>query len=512
MEIHIPPANKLPLPARSIAIPVTTIVVTSDNAAQSTSSLKPLFRQATPQYIAHSNNQTSTTLSGRLVAVPQSLSTRGNYAPVTIANNSNQTTTLVTANQHPIPASISLTRAGPPPLIPARAISGTPNPKGVQILRPRLSEGKVVAAAPNVCVTQRGTFVATQLNTTSVPSSGVCVMNHVVGQSPDANALMNKMFSVVRGSENGAPMTITPASVLANISRAQNIQQVAHVRPSVKNENSIQNTSMVYQKTGNANQNASSANGHNTQTSHPSPKTFDSNTNRTTSSTVKCDRNANVSSENTVQKFSLNVGGGMGAVTTAVRSGMLAREKYKLDASRDTKHVITHGGGYSVKINETSLETKSGIRSTTTSIAEIAASQSNLDSSVSERTPNPSVITTNIDEVTPAVSPTPSEEIPLMSDIVTNENEVENEVKDDPENVSINKRGSTWMYRRRKKKKVRFTYVKGKKNKKKDGGEMQENYENGEFEHEFDYGGQIGEHMKKRGRGMKRDHGDDGEF
>jgi hypothetical protein len=472
---------------------VPTIVATSDNIAAV--SMKPVFRPTQPQFIARSNSPT--TFSGRLVAVPQSLSTRGNFAPITLANNSNQTTTLVTANQHPIPASISLTRAGPPPLIPARAISGTPNPKAVQILRPKLAEGKIVAAAPNVCVTRGGTFVATQLNTT--PSSGACVMNHVVGQSADANAMMNKMVSVVRGSANGMPLTLTPASVLANISRAQNIQKVAHVQPSVKNENSHQNTNTSHQN----------AKSQNTNTSYQNTKTFDSNTNRTNKSTTKYDKNANIGSQSkTVQKFSLNVGGGMGAVTTAVRSGMLSREKYRPDASRDTRHVITHGGGYSVKIGENTLETKSGNRSTTTSIPDRSASHSDITTSVSERTSNLSVITTNVTEVTPTVSPTLSEEIPLMADIVTNKNEVESEVKDELENVPISKRGSTWMYRRRKKKKVRFTYVKGKKNKRKD--EIQENFDHAGFQQEF--GGQDGEHLKKRGRGMKRDHGDDGEF
>jgi hypothetical protein len=467
--------------------------------------MKPVFRQAMPKYIAHSNGKTASTFPGRLVAVPRSLSPCGNFAPISLANNSNQTTTLVTANRHPISASISLTRAGPPPLIPARAISGTPHPKAVQI-RPKLVESKVVAAAPNVCVTEKGTFVATQVNKTSVISSGATVMNHVVGQSPDANAMMTKMFSVVKG-ENGIPVTMTPASVLASISRAQAIQQVAHVQPSAKNENFKQNTNVPNQNTGKPNQNTNNAYqnvkvpNQNTHTSYQGANKCDSKTN----STVTYDKNANIGSQNTAQRFSLNVGGGMGAVTTAVRSGMLAREKYQPpDASRDTKHVITHGGGYSVKINENNLETKSGMRSTITN-TNIATPN------VPDRTPNQSVITPNTVEVTPtvaAVSPTLSEEIPLMADVAGNEKDVENETKDDLDNVPISKRGSTWMCRRRKKKKVRFTYVKGKKNKKKE--ETQLYYdENGGFEQEFDDGGDVGQ---RRVRALKRDLGDDSEL
>jgi hypothetical protein len=532
--------------------------------------VKPIFRQAPPKYIAQSaHGKTASTFSGRLVALPQSQATGGNYAPR--ANHSNQATTLVTTNQHPIPASISLTRAGPPPLIPARAISGTPNPKSVQILRPRIAEGKI-AAAPNVCVTERGTFVATQLNKTSVPTTGACVMNHVVGQSPDANAMMNKMFSVVRGSENGVPTT-----VVANVSRTQT-PQVAHVHPSVQNERSHQNTNSSHQNTNNSHQNTSNShqstnnshqntinshqntnnshqntnNSHqNTNNSHQNTNITNQNTNitnqntrrpnqntsssyqntnvpgqnthtyqsanRINNSTVTYDKNANIGSQSTVQKFSLNVGGGMGAVTTAVRSGLLARERYQPpEASRNTKHVITHGGGYTVKINENNLGTKPRIRSTITNIPDRTANQSDISPNASDRIRNQSVITPNVAEVTPTVSevsPTPSEEIPMLADIATNE--AENEAKylhHVPRSIT-SKRGSTWMYRRRKKKKVRFTYVKGKKNKKKDESEIQENFEEcgAVFEQAFDDGGQAGEHLKRRGRGIKRDH-DDGEF
>ena len=436
--------------------------------------------------------------------MPQTLPTSGNYSPVSFTNNLNQTTTLVTANQHPIPASISLTRAGPPPLIPARAISGTPNPKSVQILRPKLVEGKVVSAAPNVCVTERGTFVATQMNKTSVPSSGACVVNHVVGQSPDANAMMHKMFSVVRG-ENGVPMTIAPGAVVAGRTQTP---QIAQVHPSVRSEPSHQNGNNSHQNTIKANENVIQGNQNkgksntpnslqSTNVSNQNVKISYQNTNRVNNSTVKY-KNANVGSQNTVQKFSLNVGGGMGAVTTAVRSGMLAREKYHPGASRDTKRVITHGGGYSVKISEKNFEAKPGILET--NIADGTTSKSDITSKVSDGTPNRSVA-----DVTPTVSensPTLSEEIPLMCDAVANENELEGmETKNELENGS--KRGSTWMYRRRKKKKVRFTYVKGKKNKKK------ENYEeNDEFEQQFDDGDLVGDDFNMEG--MKRNHDDDG--
>ena len=513
VEIHIPPANKLPLPARSTAIPVTGNSINSENTTPPVPvSAKQVFRLETPTFKPHSQstNKIASTFSGQLVAMPQS----GSYAPVTVPNSSRQTTTLVTANQHPIPASISLTNAGPPPLIPARAISGIPNPNGVQILRPRLVEGKVIAAAPNVCVTERGTIVAAQLNKACVPSSGACVQANHIGQSPDANAMMHKMFSVVRGSENGVPITI--ANIPANVSRTQTAPQIAHVYPSLKNENSPQNTNMPNQNTNKTNQNTGKpsqyANNPNQNTNVPHQSTHTThqsthgNMNRTNIGMGKY-RHVNQGSNSTVKKFSLNVGGGMGAVTTAVRSGMLNREKYQpRDAPRDTKHVIAQGGGYSVKINENNLQTKPGIRST------VPSSQTNINPNVSDKTSNLSHVTSNNADVNPTVSkvsPMPSEEIPMMTDVRTNENDGRyNEAKDDPDNVPISKRGSTWMYRRRKKKKVRFTYVKGKKNKKK---EETENYEeNGGFEQEFYNEEQISEHLNGRGRGIKRDHDGDG--
>ena len=555
VEIHIPAASKRPLPARATAKPSTANSVTSDSTTPPAPvPAKQVFRLEPPKFISPSGNKVPCSFSGKLVAVPAS----GNYAPFT-PKNSRQTTTLVTANQHPIPASISLTNAGPPPLIPARAISGIPNPKGVQILRPRLMEGKVIAAAPNVCVTERGTIVAAQLNKASVPSSGACAFNHV-GQSPDANVMMHKMFSVVGGGENLVPVPITlekvpitlekvpitlakvpitMANVPANVSRAQAGPQIAHVYPSLKKENSLQNTSNSHQNTNKSHHNTSNSHQNtnktnqitgkpsqhannpiqntnvphqNTHTSYQSThiprqstQRFDGNTNRANSNTGKYDRHVNRGSESTVKKFS--IGGGMGAVTSAVRSGILGPTKYKpRDESRDTKHVITKEGGYSVKISDHNLQSKPDDRSA------ISSRQADITPNGSDKKPNITVVTTNIAEVTPTiseVSPTPSEEIPMLSDVRTKENDGGyKEAKNDLDNVSTNKRGNTWRYRRRKKKKnARFTYVKGKKNKKKE-----VNYgENLAFEQEFYNEDQISEHLNGPGRGIKRDHDGDGE-
>lgn len=373
----------------------------------------------------------------------------------------------------------------------------------------------MIAAAPNVCVTERGTFVATQLNKSSVPTSGATVVNHVVGQSPDANMMMNRMFSVVRGGETSVPMTLSPASVLVNVSRAQRIPQIAHIHPSVINEKSHQNANASNQilikprqnanvpnaNVNNTNQNTARLN-QNAPSSYQNVNRSDSNTKRTSNSTVVHDKNTNVSSQSAVKKFSLNVSGRMGVVTTAVRSGMFAREKLPpAGTSRDKTHLMSCEGGYSVKIDENNLETKSGSRTTTTSIADLRAHQSNI---TPEITRNQSVIqshTPEVSSVASEASPTYTEHITMSLGRETNKNETENSetIKYHHDDVAITKRpGGTWMYRKRKKKKVRFTYVKGKKNKKK-----QENFEeNGEdFEQEFADG-------EQKRLGIKRRHSD----
>ncbi|CAB3989515.1 MBT domain-containing 1-like isoform X1 [Paramuricea clavata] len=206
------------------------------------------------------------------------------------------------------------------------------------------------------------------LSLTSV--AGPCPDDCKADHNPSRTNMMNKMFSVVRGSENGISTT-----VVANGSRTQT-PQVAHVHPSVQNERSRQNTNNSHQNTNNSHQNTNNShqntnnshqntnnshqntnnshqntnNSHqNTNNSHQNTNITNQNTrrpnqntsssyqntnvpsqntnvpsqntnvpsqnthtyqsaNRINSSTVKYDKNANIGSQSTVQKFSLNVG------------------------------------------------------------------------------------------------------------------------------------------------------------------------------------------------------------
>lgn len=352
---------------------------TSDKGnLSSSSSTKPVFRLAPPKFtaphISHSTSgPTQSKISPRLLAVRQPVPHGVNYRfalPPRPKINSSQAT--IATSRQPLPTSNSLARSGPPPLIPARSLPAIPNnvkslitSQGIPIMKSKPQDGlekKIVTAAPNVCVTERGTFVTAQVSKAVVPAS---TGNSIIGQSPDANALMNKMFSVVKYSNNEVVLTQVPVSKVKSSNRMQSpYVQLSKVQESKTRSNVSQ-------------------------------------------------------SAPTVHKVSINVGGGMGAVTTAVRSGLLTKEEYPNTEGSTigiSEKSITEGGGFCITINDNNLE------STTTGVG----------------------------------SP------PKENEVIDNGNE-----KTETHSGALSKR-VLWLHRRRKKKKARFTYVKGKGRKKKD--------------------------------------------
>lgn len=396
---------------------------------------KRIFRLAPPKFTAPHISRTAippiqSKFAPRLVAVRQPLPHGVNYRVALppkariISNQANIATSLQAA----VTAANTLVQTLPPPLIPARTLSGPPGNTNVMnisqkipIMKAKLQqdplEKKVVTAAPNVCVTERGTFVTAQVNKGAAPAN---TGNPIIGQSPDANAMMKKMFSVVKYTENGIVLTQVPTGNVTSV----NLMPPSHVV----------STQDVAAKTA-----------------RPS-----------------------VSQGSGPSVHKVSIGGGMGAVTSAVRSGLLTKEDRGIGhglTNGISEKSITQGGGFSITINENNME-----------------------------------------DTTKAV-----ENAPRSSGV----NGGNNDEKSEPPVEALSKR-ALWLHRRRKKKKARFTYVKGKARKKKEGevyvamnqddamGKQQQNIENSELSASFEMASVEGidAALPKRGRPNKLEDND----